>query len=550
MKRKTMLLARTLVGLLLFSVMNCGGGGGGDLTAPTVVSTMPAADAVAVETNAAVAASFSKTIDDSTLTASSFTVAHSGTNAAGTISYTDTTFTGTFTSVNSLALLTPYTATLTTAIADAAGNALAADYSWNFMTRDGVWGTAETIETDDAGDAASPQIAFDPSGNAISVWHQSDGVRNNIWSNRYTAGTGWGTAIKIETDDAGHAMAPQIAFDPSGNAISVWHQSDGTRNNIWSNRYTAGTGWGTAIKIETDDAGHAAAPQIAFDPSGNAIAVWFQSDGVRNNIWANRYTAGTGWGTAEAIETDDAGHAAAPQIAFDPSGNAIAVWYQSDGTRDNIRSNRYTAGTGWGTAIKIETDDAANATFPQIAIDSGDSAISVWVQSDGVLTNIWANRYTAETGWGTAEKIETNDAGFAEAPQIAFDPSGNAISVWQQSDGAWFHIWSNRYTAGTGWGTAMKIEIDEAADAQEPEIAIDSAGNAIVVWWLSDGTRTNIWANRYAAESGWGTAAKIETDDTADAESPKVAVDSGGNAISVWKQSDGTLFNILANRFE
>ena len=446
MKRKTMLLARTLVGLLLFSVMNCGGGGGGDLTAPTVVSTMPAADAVAVETNAAVAASFSKTIDDSTLTASSFTVAHSGTNAAGTISYTDTTFTGTFTSVNSLALLTPYTATLTTAIADAAGNALAADYSWNFMTRDGVWGTAETIETDDAGDAASPQIAFDPSGNAISVWHQSDGVRNNIWSNRYTAGTGWGTAIKIETDDAGHAMAPQIAFDPSGNAISVWHQSDGTRNNIWSNRYTAGT--------------------------------------------------------------------------------------------------------GWGTAIKIETDDAANATFPQIAIDSGDSAISVWVQSDGVLTNIWANRYTAETGWGTAEKIETNDAGFAEAPQIAFDPSGNAISVWQQSDGAWFHIWSNRYTAGTGWGTAMKIEIDEAADAQEPEIAIDSAGNAIVVWWLSDGTRTNIWANRYAAESGWGTAAKIETDDTADAESPKVAVDSGGNAISVWKQSDGTLFNILANRFE
>ena len=151
-----------------------------------------------------------------------------------------------------------------------------------------VWGTAELIETDDAGSAGSPQIAFDGSGNAIAVWEQSDGIRDNIWSNRYDATTGWDTAELIETD-TGWVNYPQIAVDSSGNAIAVWEQFDGTKDNIWSNRYDATTGWGTAELIETDDAGSADMPQIACDGSGNAIAVWEQSDGTRDNIWANRY---------------------------------------------------------------------------------------------------------------------------------------------------------------------------------------------------------------------------------------------------------------------
>ena len=93
----------------------------------------------------------------------------------------------------------------------------------------------------------------------------------------------------------------------------------------------ATTGWQTAQLIETGNAGYASRPQIAFDASGNALAVWDQFDGTRRNIWANRYTAGTGWGTAQLIETN-AGDAIDSQIAFDASGNAIAVWQQqSDG---------------------------------------------------------------------------------------------------------------------------------------------------------------------------------------------------------------------------
>ena len=254
------------------------------------------------------------------------------------------------------------------------------------------WGTAELIETDNAGDAELPQVTIDTDGNAIAVWYQSDGTRYNIWSNRYVVGTGWGIAELIEADNAGHAYGPQVAIDRDGNAIAVWSQSDGTRENILSNRYVMGTGWGTAELIETDNAG-AWRPQIAIDRDGNAVAIWYQDDGTRYNIWANRYAVGTGWGTEEPIETDNAGNAIVPQVAIDTDGNAVAVWYQFDGTRYNIWANRYVKGTGWGTAELIETDNAGDAELPQVTIDTDDNAIAVWHQFDGTRDNIWANRY-------------------------------------------------------------------------------------------------------------------------------------------------------------
>jgi hypothetical protein len=101
----------------------------------------------------------------------------------------------------------------------------------------GSWGDAWLIETDNAGLANIPQVAVDASGNAVVVWNQDDGIRRNIWANRYVVGSGWGTAELIETDNAGRAWVPQVAVDASGNAVAVWQQDDGTRDNIWANRF-------------------------------------------------------------------------------------------------------------------------------------------------------------------------------------------------------------------------------------------------------------------------------------------------------------------------
>ena len=159
--------------------------------------------------------------------------------------------------------------------------------------------------------------------------------------------------------------------------------------------------WRGATLLETENSGEAIVPQVAIDASGNALAVWFQSDGTRYNIWSNRYAVSTKtWGSPTLIETDDTGDALFPQIAMNASGNAIAVWYQSSNSSYKIYSNRYTASTGtWNTAEQIESNDSADAYIPRVAMDAFDNALVVWYQNDSAQPpSIWANRYTDNTG--------------------------------------------------------------------------------------------------------------------------------------------------------
>ncbi|MBW1762702.1 MAG: hypothetical protein JRG67_14785 [Deltaproteobacteria bacterium] len=412
------------------------------------------------------------------------------------------------------------------------------------------WGAAELIETDDMGDATSPHVAVDPNGNATAVWAQSDGTWNNIWSNRYTAGIGWGVAELIETDDTGDATSPQVAVDPNGNVRAVWAQFDGTRISIWSNRYTMGLGWGSAELVETDDAGDATSPQVAVHANGNATAVWRHKDGPQFNIWSSQYTVGVGWGVVELLETDNMLPAFDPQVAVDRNGNATVVWRQFAGNRNSIWSNRYTAGVGWGVAGLLETDDAGHAFDPQVAVDPNGNATAVWYQLTGTRNNIWSNRYTAGIGWDTAQLIESDDIDHARDPQVSVDPNGNATVVWRQSDGTRDNIWSNEYAAGVGWGVAELIETDDTGDALNPQVAVHPNGNATAVWRQSDGTQDNIWSNWYTAGVGWGVAELLETDNAGHAFNPQVAVDPYGRATTVWHQSDGTRTNIWSNRFE
>ena len=367
----------------------------------------------------------------------------------------------------------------------------------------GGWRTPELIETDNAGTAVYPDLAMDTGGNAFAVWRQSDGILYNILANRYAAGAGWEGAVLVETN-SGTADEPAIAVDPNGNAIAVWAQWDGSRDNVWANRYAAGSGWETAGLIETLS-GSAERPAIAMDPNGNAIAVWSHWDGFRYNIAANRYTAGSGWGTAVLIETDNAGDAQTPDVALSSTGDAIAVWRQKtdtngDGLVNNqdkfsIYANLYRPGAGWGTAGIIETDNLGDAEFPQAVFDPDGNALIVWRQSDGIRYNIQAARYEPASGWTAPVRIETEDLGNAGYPRIAVNGKGNAVVVWEQSDGVLTNIWANRYTAGA-WGAAEKIETDDTGPGGRVDVDMNPPGEAFAVWEQNDGTRINVWANR------------------------------------------------------
>jgi hypothetical protein len=303
--------------------------------------------------------------------------------------------------------------------------------------------------------------------------------------------------------------------------------------------------WESSVPIGTDGVGGTPHPQVAVDPNGNATVVWEQSDGTLYNIWSNRYTSSEGWGAAVLIETNMSS-ASEPQVAVDPNGNVTAVWSQDDGGGlFSIWSNRYTPGEGWGTAVVVETS-MSNASEPQVAVDPNGNVTAVWSQNDsGELFSIWSNRYTPGEGWGTAVLIETNDAGGASEPQVAVDPNGNATVVWSQNDGPFYDpsIWSNRYTPGEGWGTAVLIETIND-NARFPQVAVGASGIATTVWEQGD----SIWSNHYTPSIGWGAAVPISSAEHS-AAFPQVAVDSDGNATAVWFGLSDGVEKVWSNRY-
>lgn len=398
---------------------------------------------------------------------------------------------------------------------DTAGNALVV---WNVPTSVGGlnvirtirytpaagWSAIETLSETGNWDAYAPHAGFDASGNAMVVWHQTDtggGSGNSIiMGRRYIAGT-WDLPRVLSSNAAGNGVNARVAVTPAGEAFVVWRQGNGSANDINALRCETTTVTCDAVAVVDADAGNASDQRIAVYDTGIAnglvaYAVWKQNDGTRNNIWANRYANGS-WGTAELIENDDAGTASDPQIAVDSLGKATVVWHQSDGTRNNIWAASYNS-SGWTDPALVDTDDTAGAINPQIAFGSPTDPFVVWQQGDGTQFNIWTKRSSSGLwSFPTAYTIENNDTGGAENPQLAATPADTVFAVWQQSDGTRFNIWANRYTEGSGWGTAELIEFDDSGEAVSPRVVVDQNGNALAVWLLFEGGRYTVWANTY-----------------------------------------------------
>jgi hypothetical protein len=107
-----------------------------DAVAPLVSARMPLADATNVARNQILTITFNENMDASTITSASFTVKEGNNSVAGTVSYALKTATFTPTNIFGSGLL--YTATVTTAAKDLAGNALASNSTWKFTTSDNV----------------------------------------------------------------------------------------------------------------------------------------------------------------------------------------------------------------------------------------------------------------------------------------------------------------------------------------------------------------------------------------------------------------------------
>jgi hypothetical protein len=161
-------------------------------SAPTVTSTSPVNTTTNVSVNKRVTATFSRMMNGSTLTSSTFTVHQGTTPIAGTVSYAGST--ATFTPNAPLDISLVYTARITTGAADPQGATLAADYVWTFTTGacsqaavalgsagnfavlagSTVTNTGPTMVNGDLGVSPSTAVTGFPPGTLVGTQHAGD----------------------------------------------------------------------------------------------------------------------------------------------------------------------------------------------------------------------------------------------------------------------------------------------------------------------------------------------------------------------------------------
>jgi hypothetical protein len=105
-----------------------------DLTAPTVTATVPLNNALGVAVNSNITATFSKSMNSSSIVSSNFTVMRGVTSVSGSVTYDSPNKNAVFNPTANLLANTVYTATVTTGVKDVAGNHLASNMVWSFTT--------------------------------------------------------------------------------------------------------------------------------------------------------------------------------------------------------------------------------------------------------------------------------------------------------------------------------------------------------------------------------------------------------------------------------
>ncbi|MFH1874750.1 MAG: Ig-like domain-containing protein [Pseudomonadota bacterium] len=500
------------------------GGGSGDTIAPTVTATNPVNDATDISNDQAVTnltITFSENVNG--INATTFTVAdRNGTLLAGTVTYAANT--ANFAPTSRLALNRQYTARVSSAITDDAGNALGADYTWSFTTRTGSWvGSAERDH--DSGNAQSPQVAIDNSANASLIWTENTLGNDHVFASQFN----------VVDDSVNHAAdwldffaanhtVPQIVASNTGNVLAVWRRG---LDNIFAEVLEGVWEGNPATNIEAT-AGNTTTPQIAS--SGNdGIGVWVRG----GRIWANFYDAsGSGWtaGNATAIDVGVVLDSSSPQVGMDSAGNSIVVWVEDGHVYQNILSNNIGTWTTAHALNNIISNPAllAAASSPQIAVNDDGYAFVVWVQDGDLYYNSYINGVW--TGF-----TQISDSGTNDLPQVAMNNNGQAIVVFEQG----LRVRAQVFNPAVA---ATNIDDGSVPPAQNPQIAIDAAGNAIAVWVMD----SRIWQGRFNVNNNsWSAASTIDNAGDGLSASPQVAMDTNGNAIVVWIQNNNVYSNIL-----
>src|SRR6201996_3251222 len=173
----------------------------------------------------------------------------------------------------------------------------------------------------------------------------------------------------------------------------------------------------------------------------------------------------------------------------------------------------------------------ADAPASEVGVDAVGDATALWT-NEAVVGSVVQTAYRpAGAGWEPPLDL-SGPGGEVEAADLAVNPAGDAVAVWRVTTGGTFLVQAAFRPAGGSWGSSETVPTSGAAGGT-PQGSIDEAGDAVVVYKSGGG---GIFASYRPANGSWGMGVHIAP---SGAESPDVVMNSAGAAIVVWATSSG-----------
>lgn len=456
------------------------------------------------------------------------------------------------------------------------------------------WGGSGLVVCGAPGAQRDPVLTRDGAGGIIVAWGDSRNGASDIYAQRVLSGgvvwTANGVAVAM---DAGAQMSPSIVPDGSGGAIITWADTTVGVDSIAAQRLNAAgvLQWPTAgVQLYQGNLPVDGGPACVGDGTGGAAATWVGAGaGAMPNIRIQRVT-GTGLVVPRTITASaGAGGAispagpvviasgSAPTFTITPSPYHHIIDVLIDGnsvgpvpsylfppvTADHtihatFASDTFTITSSAGPNGSISPSGEvsvlplANVTFtitpaPGYAIESVlvDEA-PVGAISSRTFSDVDANHTISATfaeAWTLNGRMLAPSAFVQSAPVATSDGAGGTIVAWVDSRaGSHTDIYVQRVN-GQGisqWTTGGMPACLASGDQDDPAIAGDGAGGAIVTWVDRRGGSPRIYAQRLDSLGAvvWvddGVTVSASAGAGADQLNPDVAYRGSFGALVVWE---------------
>ncbi|MEQ1762822.1 MAG: peptidoglycan DD-metalloendopeptidase family protein [Pyrinomonadaceae bacterium] len=177
---------------------------------------------------------------------------------------------------------------------------------------------------------------------------------------------------------------------------------------------------------------------------------------------------------------------------------------------------------------------------------------------DGSGFGVYGRRYDAAgVPIGNEFRINTYTQDNQTIPRIALDSAGNFVMIWESEnqDGSGYGIYGQRYnSAGTPVGSEFRVNTTTTNSQHGPFVAMAPDGTFVVIWVsdFQDGDQEGIFGQRFDATGvPVGGEFQINTFTAGIQRNPGMAMDANGNFIVVWESigQDGSDKGVYAQRF-